>query len=452
MKKFLLLTVLFVLSISQSSFAVINKIKELTVGKQAVSMLLDPSVNKIYVLCNGADLNFNGTFDASSNEEAMSLWSISLVDDNISKIKDLEFGYANFPSRPFLLEGGIVTTSSILLNVANKYNDDYSIKEKGFVYSLNPFNGAIKDSNYYKNNVNSIFSNNSIDIFTQKSETSDTGEVVAYNPYTYKVLNTYKAGINIMDARFYTLTNNTVKVASIANGPFSTNKSTLTLADFVDFTNVDIKEALNVGLQANHIDRFEDKLIVTAGKSQELFVVNLLTNSIEKTISIPTAKNAGLRETKFINSKYALTSSYDGLLILVDLENGNMVESVSTKYLAESILIKFPYVYVSNPINSTYEAQNIIEKFELTNLTGIDDNTNSNFDVFPNPSNGPISIINKQNFSKITLFDLKGNFVSELDKDANNFNLNQFNVSKGIYTLKFEKSDGTITSKKVIFE
>ncbi len=88
----------------------------------------------------------------------------------------------------------------------------------------------------------------------------------------------------------------------------------------------------------------------------------------------------------------------------------------------------------------------------LSPLTALHQNKNIKVDIFPNPSNGKISInIGEADHAVLVLSDLNGKEIDRREiKSQNQIELNYSNLSQGIYMLKVETKKGTAVSKLVI--
>lgn len=78
------------------------------------------------------------------------------------------------------------------------------------------------------------------------------------------------------------------------------------------------------------------------------------------------------------------------------------------------------------------------------------------FDVFPNPTTGPLTIKWNNTNVKITdvqIYDLTGSLMSNISKNNrgdSNVELNISNLSTGIYMLRFVTSENEVISRKII--
>lgn len=82
-------------------------------------------------------------------------------------------------------------------------------------------------------------------------------------------------------------------------------------------------------------------------------------------------------------------------------------------------------------------------------------NFNQNIRVFPNPSNGKISIKNNTGTSlnKISIYNILGSQVKVIElSDQRNINLNLTNLKKGVYLARIESVNGQVKTQKLIIQ
>jgi hypothetical protein len=82
------------------------------------------------------------------------------------------------------------------------------------------------------------------------------------------------------------------------------------------------------------------------------------------------------------------------------------------------------------------------------------------FDVFPNPTSGEIALVSRVSGefqTTIKLYNIQGQLVSTLCQEKTisfgqnlNFNLNDYQVTKGIYMLTISTSEQKITRKVLV--
>jgi hypothetical protein len=71
--------------------------------------------------------------------------------------------------------------------------------------------------------------------------------------------------------------------------------------------------------------------------------------------------------------------------------------------------------------------------------------------ILPNPAKTFLTVIVPHNtLKKITLLDISGKIILEVDATASEFTLSVENINNGIYFCKIENNQNTIVVKKVI--
>lgn len=90
------------------------------------------------------------------------------------------------------------------------------------------------------------------------------------------------------------------------------------------------------------------------------------------------------------------------------------------------------------------------------NALNINDNKYSNITIYPNPSKNEItinfgSIKNFTDSTKITIYDLQGEIIKTINKDADIVQkVNTSEFSKGIYILKIQTKNSTLSTHKLV--
>ena len=119
------------------------------------------------------------------------------------------------------------------------------------------------------------------------------------------------------------------------------------------------------------------------------------------------------------------------------------------------------YVWVQfapTTVNS-YSENLLVESYGATSLNipltgnatvGIDNISENNISIYPNPTNGEFIIENQQEISKIEIFDITGKSVKQLLPNSKNVSVNINNQANGIYFIKIISENKIITKKIVI--
>ncbi len=94
----------------------------------------------------------------------------------------------------------------------------------------------------------------------------------------------------------------------------------------------------------------------------------------------------------------------------------------------------------------------IVYFFKDTTNLGVSQNHSQDFSIFPNPTQGDISIGNKQNFEgTATVYDMLGNVVNENKNVALSNLISLTNCSAGVYFVKItDQNNQVLQTKKII--
>lgn len=90
-----------------------------------------------------------------------------------------------------------------------------------------------------------------------------------------------------------------------------------------------------------------------------------------------------------------------------------------------------------------------IEYYENTDASAaIEDYENSNWNIYPNPTNGILNITTDKEIQKISLFDVLGKQIMDVTFNASTINMSD--IKSGVYVLKAHFKDGDTIIKKII--
>jgi hypothetical protein len=126
---------------------------------------------------------------------------------------------------------------------------------------------------------------------------------------------------------------------------------------------------------------------------------------------------------------------------------------------SSSVITDIPGYYfitydVTDPSGNVAETvQRLIQVVEST--TGIEDvNHNLNFSVYPNPTNGDLSVssINGKTMKQIKVMDVLGNIVYNEMVNSNEVTIDITSGSAGVYLMFIEDEDGVVYRTKLVKE
>jgi len=84
-------------------------------------------------------------------------------------------------------------------------------------------------------------------------------------------------------------------------------------------------------------------------------------------------------------------------------------------------------------------------------LTGINNLENLSFSMYPNPTDGAVTIATKTNINSVRVLDVLGNLVNENSfKNRTKVDLNLTNLNSGLYLIEVTTEDGIHLKKLTI--
>jgi len=144
----------------------------------------------------------------------------------------------------------------------------------------------------------------------------------------------------------------------------------------------------------------------------------------------------------------------DGMWVITQVENLNPAEVDIVAFsgnVYRDINDRDPIV-TNNTSSATMDFDNIVIRAGGGPLLSIDDFSSSKFSVYPNPSNGLVTISNDLNsaLTSVSFADLNGRTVKtvELNGDAS-AQVNISELAAGVYMMNISSDRGTITKKIV---
>lgn len=227
----------------------------------------------------------------------------------------------------------------------------------------------------------------------------------------------------------------------------------------------EVNYSYNLLSQTNNIHEFYK---LSNSSFEYLGFVNLTTTNVENYSSnsqilfqFPFTYNSTINDTyqqQGSSIEQELTSVYDGYGTLIT-PFGTNFNVIRTKRIRGLNNVNY-YWFTVNPykpiMTGYFETNGIIRVFQNIDLSSFQvTNTKSNFSIYPNPTNGNISIKNSNSIDKevaITICDVLGNAIIENKKfnlALQNLDLSDF--SSGVYFVKItDKNNQLLYSDKIV--
>jgi hypothetical protein len=90
-----------------------------------------------------------------------------------------------------------------------------------------------------------------------------------------------------------------------------------------------------------------------------------------------------------------------------------------------------------------------IQNYTLNMITGVDNSTAANLNIYPNPVSNTLTIDNLQNANTIELFSIDGKIVQSISVNSASAQIDVENLTNGIYMLQIEFADGSTHRQRI---
>ncbi len=121
--------------------------------------------------------------------------------------------------------------------------------------------------------------------------------------------------------------------------------------------------------------------------------------------------------------------------------NGDTQEETFTVEVSNSFDVMECELVAFIQDNSTKEVMNSV-KVSLGQIVGVEEQGESYTKIFPNPTNGSVSIESASHIKNISIYNLSGQKVSEFAMDQQSVKLNLESLNKGIYMIEIITEHG----------
>jgi hypothetical protein len=96
---------------------------------------------------------------------------------------------------------------------------------------------------------------------------------------------------------------------------------------------------------------------------------------------------------------------------------------------------------------ATYGVSNVVGM--TMSITSINEVTDNNVQVYPNPAKDVINVVSDLNVKNITLVNYVGQMVYNQNVNGNSFQVNVSGLGTGMYVVRIETIDGSIITKRI---
>ncbi|MFZ4707532.1 MAG: T9SS type A sorting domain-containing protein, partial [Bacteroidales bacterium] len=152
-------------------------------------------------------------------------------------------------------------------------------------------------------------------------------------------------------------------------------------------------------------------------------------------------------------SLYKLVANGDDLLTS-EIDGYEEGEAMSFKLYRQSSeeIFDVAFTYDPNYPNydgnfATYGVSNVVGM--TMSITSINEVTDNNVQVYPNPAKDVINVVSDLNVKNITLVNYVGQMVYNQNVNGNSFQINVSGLGTGMYVVRIETIDGSIITKRI---
>ncbi len=251
----------------------------LTVPRQPVTII--PLGNRLHVLSNRVDANFNGQQDAGDSAAAWAVFDLA----TLQPLQLVRFAWESVNVQRVGIDP---TTQTLFVSRAGRISS-YNMQTLQLLRdTVAPFSASAVS---YVPLLQTL-------ILSRRPNFTDPGSVLAYNTLLNAPALTAQAGVNVQQTIAYTSSRGEVGVAVLNEGNFGRPTSTVQLLLLNPLTQqVQSMTSLNVGDTGNHLFQRGDSIFVTANGSHQVHIIDLNSKQIVRTIATGTSGFNGPRES-----------------------------------------------------------------------------------------------------------------------------------------------------------
>ena len=87
----------------------------------------------------------------------------------------------------------------------------------------------------------------------------------------------------------------------------------------------------------------------------------------------------------------------------------------------------------------------------VEDCSNINELSNGNLDIYPNPNNGLFTISNSEDIVEVTITDVNGKIVQSINEiNLNKIDVDLTNLERGMYMVNIETSNGTVIESVIV--
>lgn len=402
-------------------------INDFEIGLQPLEVIYSQSTHYFYIFCDGADTDYNGSFD--EGETKASVWKVDAY-GAYPPIQVNEFDdFLVFPLR-------IGVDSA---------NDKYAVP---FYNGISTFDSKMQllNSNIAESQFTGTYflDADRLLLFHQPPDYTANGSVRVWNLEYSTMLTEITTYPNPVDAVTYEETENSTakqRLAVLSSGVFGSSNSILQIFS-VDGNNFTELDTLQLGDTGNRMVLSYPYLYVVMNGSHAIQVVDLQERKVVRTISTGTNGYEGPREM-VISGNYGYVTTYYSQLMVFNLTTGDKTAQYDLPGNAEGITLG-PDGAVVLAIPGGYANPMSTLRFYHIMNTYVEDYSRqtSDFAINPNPCKEQANFTNKSDKAvQCTIFDIRGTKVTEFNCGANAsiaLRVSDYQLPAGVYHILAE--------------
>lgn len=446
MKRITLFVAIFFIGFACANADVFTNSKAVTVGIEPAYVYMPKSADKgwsNFVLCSGADANFNQTFD--EGDSYPSLWTFSNDGTAEQKIQFpfLALNQTSMSIRPYVDE----ENGLLYLPVGGKIN----------IYNLKDF--SIKDS------ISAGYGTNSVAVsgdrmFISIYPWSGNGTIKEYSISSHALKDSIETAVLPNTVLFYK-----DMLIVLSEGTYSKEDSKVIFYSTASTPMTKFGE-ITIGSTGNHMTIAGDYLYVTVNGSAYDKIIDLGKMAVVDSIAFSGLNSyTGPRQTavympnnaadykdfEFCTAAYSGKAYYGkGNAVTEESEQGDLREAAAISGDGKTIA-------VTSPLNSSYAGLSTLTLYSRT--SSVDENIfTANGKCWPNPAFGNVNINTNKDFTglcELIVYSENGVKAAEISTNVSDgvisFDTRNLNLSDGVF-IAVARFAGTVYTSRFVVE